>query len=70
VSEWGIKPWEVDKLTTSDLDDIILAEHAEAYIQQEQRNQQQADTKTNLENRQSKRKRIEQAKQENVPGYS
>lgn len=59
----------MDKLTTSDLDDIILAEHAEAYIQQEQRNQQQSDTKTNLENRQSKRKRIEQAKQQHDPTY-
>jgi len=39
VKEWGIKPWELDKLTASDLQEIRLAEHTESYIQQEQQNQ-------------------------------
>jgi len=35
VKEWGIKPWELGKLTTKDIQNIGLAEHTEAYIQQE-----------------------------------
>jgi hypothetical protein len=40
VQEWGINPWEMDKLTAKDLQEIRLAEHAETYIQQEQRARQ------------------------------
>lgn len=39
MKEWGIKPWNLDKLTAKDLQDIRLAEHAEAYIEQQQREQ-------------------------------
>jgi len=35
VKEWGIKPWEMDRLTAKDLQEIRLAEHASAYIEQE-----------------------------------
>lgn len=38
VKEWGIKPWNMDRLMVSDLQDIGLAEHAEAYIKQQQMN--------------------------------
>jgi len=46
---------------------IKLAEHAEAYIQQQQRKNQRGNggsvnTKSGLENRPSKRRRIEKAK--------
>jgi len=45
---------------------IGLAERAEAYVQQEQQQMAQrgGNTKTGLENRQSKRERINEAKQE------
>lgn len=33
-------PWNFDKLTVRDLQDIKLAEHAEAYVKQEQRERQ------------------------------
>lgn len=36
VKEWGLKPWELDRLRVSDLQDVGLAEHAEAYIKHEQ----------------------------------
>lgn len=39
VKDWGIKPWEFGKLSVKDMQDVGLAEHAEAYIQQEQYNQ-------------------------------
>jgi len=41
VSEWGIPPWEHDQLTCKDMQDIRLAERAEAYMEQEQRERQQ-----------------------------
>jgi len=45
TSEWGIPPWQHDRLSCKDLQDVRLAERAEAYIQQQQRadaqNQQQ-----------------------------
>jgi hypothetical protein len=49
------------------LQDIALAEHAEAYMKQKQRNKMNnssgsVNTKSGLENRDSKRKRIEAAK--------
>jgi len=40
VSDWGIKPWNIDKLTAKDLQDIALAEHAEAYIKEQSYEQQ------------------------------
>jgi len=39
--EWGIKPWEMEKLTSRDLQDVWLAEHTETYIQQRQRERQE-----------------------------
>jgi len=39
VAEWGIKPWNIDRLSARDLQDIKLAEHAEQYIKQQQREQ-------------------------------
>lgn len=60
----------MDRLTARDLQDIRLAEHAETYIKQEQRNQNNSggsvNTKTGLENRESKRKRVREAKQKYV----
>ena len=41
VKEWGIKPWEMDKLTMTDMQDIGLAAHAETYIKETQREQSQ-----------------------------
>jgi len=62
------------KLTAKDLQDIALAQHAEAFIKQEQRNQQQSggsvSTKTGLENRESKRKRVREAKRKYANGNS
>jgi len=37
ASEWNIKPWEADRLTANQWQEIRLAEHAESYIKQEQR---------------------------------
>lgn len=39
TKEWGIKPWNYDRLTAGDLQDVALAEHAEAYIKHEQHEQ-------------------------------
>jgi len=70
VKEWGIKPWEMGRLTARDLQDIRLAEHAERFIQQEQRNQQESggsvNTKTGIENRESKQQRIREAKRKYI----
>lgn len=53
----------------SDVQEIRLAEHAEAFVKQEQRARQKGDrTETGLENRQSKRKRIQEAKQKHAHG--
>lgn len=38
MKDWGIKPWEFDKLSMGDLQEIALAEHAETYIEQQQMN--------------------------------
>jgi hypothetical protein len=35
VAEYNIKPWEMERLTTKDLQLIGLAEHADAYRKQE-----------------------------------
>jgi len=40
VKDWGIMPWEFDRLTARDLQEIRLAEHAESYQKQEQRERQ------------------------------
>jgi hypothetical protein len=40
VKDWGIMPWDFDKLTVRDVQEIRLAEHAEAYVKQEQRERQ------------------------------
>lgn len=50
---------------------INLWNAAESYIQQEQmdRNKRPSQTKTNLENRESHRRRVEAAKRRNVDGY-
>lgn len=37
--EWNIKPWEFEKLTTAQVQDIELAAHAERYIQEELRSE-------------------------------
>lgn len=74
VCEWGLElndPNTVGNLTSRQKQLIHLAERAEAYIQQEQRNRQQqgasgsVSTKSGLENRASKRKRIQAAKKRN-----
>lgn len=53
----------------SDVQEIRLAEHAEAYVKQEQRNRQRGNrTETGLENRASKRERIQAAKQKYAKG--
>jgi hypothetical protein len=44
VKDWGINPWDMDKLTAKDLQEIRLAEHAEAYIKQEQRERAQGQS--------------------------
>ncbi len=60
------------KLTARDLQDIGLAQHAETYVKQEQRNQSESganssvNTKSGLENRESKRKRVREAKRKYV----
>jgi len=60
------------KLTARDLQDIALAQHAEAYVQQERRNQSEnqaqssVNTKSGLENRESKRKRVREAKRKYI----
>lgn len=41
VKEWGIQPWEYHRITARDIQEIRLAEHAEAYVKQEQRERQQ-----------------------------
>jgi hypothetical protein len=66
VKEWGIKPWEIGRLSAKDLQDIALAEHAEAYQKQMQQRQAQGgtgsvNTKSGLEHRPSKQKRIQEA---------
>jgi hypothetical protein len=66
VKEWGIKPWNIGKLSAKDLQDIALAEHAEAYTKQMQQQQARGgsgsiNTKSGLENRPSKQKRIQEA---------
>jgi len=60
------------KLTAKDLQDIALAQHAEAFIKQEQRNRSggSVNTKSNLENRESKRKRVREAKRKYANGNS
>jgi len=40
VKDWGIPPDKVDSLMVSDVQEILLAEHAEAYVKQEQRERQ------------------------------
>lgn len=47
VKDWGIKPWNISKLTARDLQDVFLAEHTEAYItEQQQARQQQGGMKS------------------------
>lgn len=36
VKDWGLKPWELDRLSVNDLQDVMLAEHAENYIEHQQ----------------------------------
>lgn len=63
VAEWGLSPHEVDDLSARWMQDISLAEHAESYIKQTQRNNTNGpDTRSGLENRSSKQKRIQEAK--------
>lgn len=40
VKDWGLKPWELDRLTVGDIQEVMLAEHAESYIEQEQMERQ------------------------------
>ena len=40
IKEWGLKPWELSRLSVSDLQDMMLAEHAESYITHQQQEQQ------------------------------
>jgi len=59
------------KLIKPDVDpQQTLAEHAERFIQQEQRNQQESggsvNTKTGIENRESKQQRIREAKRKYI----
>jgi hypothetical protein len=41
VKDWGLKPWELGKLTMGDLQDVALAERAESYIEHQQYKNQQ-----------------------------
>jgi len=58
----------MDRLTARDLQDIRLAEHAERYIQQEQQHDSggSVNTKTGIENRESKQQRIREAKRKYI----
>jgi hypothetical protein len=72
LHEWGYRfnhSGKIQDLTTTQQRIIRLAESAEAYVQQEQmqRAQNGSNTKTDLENRSSKRKRIQRAKQGKDP---
>lgn len=40
MKDWGIPPERADSLMVSDVQEIMLAEHAEAYVKQEQRERQ------------------------------
>jgi hypothetical protein len=40
IKEWGLRPWELARLSVSDLQDMMLAEHAESYIKHQQQEQQ------------------------------
>lgn len=35
IKEWGFKPWELDRLSAKDFQMVHLAEHAQAYIEQQ-----------------------------------
>lgn len=39
VKEWGIPPWELDRVSVRDLQDVMLAEHASSFIEYEQQQQ-------------------------------
>lgn len=50
VKEWGLKPWELERLTVGDIQDVILAEHAQSYIEAEHRERQQGGGSLSKEN--------------------
>lgn len=68
--EWGYQFNEsgtIEGLTTRQKQMIQLAERAEAYVQRQQSKQNQpGSTRSGLENRQSKRERIEAAKRKHA----
>jgi Spy/CpxP family protein refolding chaperone len=41
MKDWGVMPWDEHRLTARDIQEIRLAEHAEAYAKQEQRERQE-----------------------------
>jgi len=69
MHEWGYRYNEsgrIQDLTRQQRELIRLGEITEQYIQQQQRQAHSGTTKTNLENRESKRKRIQAAKREHA----
>jgi hypothetical protein len=69
MHEWGYRYNEsgrIQDLTRQQRELIRLGEITEQYIQQQQRQEHSGTTKTNLENRESKRKRIQAAKREHA----
>ncbi len=69
--EWGYQFNEsgrIEDLTSRQKRMIALAERAEAYVKDQQSNQQPGGTRSGLENRQSKRERIEAAKRKYATG--